>query len=332
VTGRPILLAASPGGHLDLLRTVAPALTDRPSVWLTSPGPGAEGLARRGLRVRVVPLFGRHPGRFIVNAWRSLGVVARERPRLVVTSGASVVLPACLLARALGAPIIFIETMARIHDGSATGRFLTRFAARTIVQWPELTRVYPQARVCRPALWESIAPVADRPEGGTFVAVGTHGQPFDRLLKTVDDAVGSGLLPGPVVAQAGVSTYRPRHFRTCSWLQPDEITDGMKSSRYVICHAGAGIVATGLRAGHRPLLLARRVERGEHTDDHQLQISRKLGDLGIAVPLDDAITAEHLAAADKPLPVLDAQATLPSVQEVLHEELRRLERPAKGTR
>ena len=47
-----------------------------------------------------------------------------------------------------------------------------------------------------------------------FVTVGTHEQPFDRLIQKVDALCADGTLTEPVVIQTGVSTYRPEH---CRW-------------------------------------------------------------------------------------------------------------------
>jgi hypothetical protein len=48
------VLAGSPGGHLDLLVAVGPAL-DGPRAWVTAPGPQADELERLGERVERLP-------------------------------------------------------------------------------------------------------------------------------------------------------------------------------------------------------------------------------------------------------------------------------------
>ena len=47
-----------------------------------------------------------------------------------------------------------------------------------------------------------------------FVTVGTHEQPFDRLVKYIDELVKVGEIKEEVVIQAGYSTYEPVH---CKW-------------------------------------------------------------------------------------------------------------------
>jgi UDP-N-acetylglucosamine--N-acetylmuramyl-(pentapeptide) pyrophosphoryl-undecaprenol N-acetylglucosamine transferase len=316
------VLAGSPGGHLDLLTAVGPALEGMPRVWITAPGPQADDLERRGERVERLPEYGRSPVRVLPNLRRALGVLRRVRPAVVVASGASLVVPFCVLARLAGARLVFIETTARVGDASMSGRVIGRLASAVLVQWEETAARYRRAVLCRPALWEQIRR-DERPGAGTFVAVGTRREPFDRLLRAVDEAVGAGVLPAPVVVQSGSSSYRPRHFDAVPWLAPAQVEAAAASARYVVCHSGSGIIGAALRSGRRPLVLPRRHDRGEHVDDHQVQIARKLEAMGLAVALEDGrIEREHVLAADAPLPD-GAQSGVPSVADALRQAVDR---------
>jgi UDP-N-acetylglucosamine--N-acetylmuramyl-(pentapeptide) pyrophosphoryl-undecaprenol N-acetylglucosamine transferase len=316
-TERPIALAASGGGHLELLASVDDALNGHSTVWVASPGARASALAECGRTVRELPNPGRQFLKYGANLRAAVGAVLRDRPRVVVTSGAGSVVPYSLLARLTGAKVIFIETMARVTNPSASGRVLSRVASTVLVQWPEMERVYRGAIVCRPALCEAVAPSHSEGEG-TFVAVGTHSEPFDRLLKLVDGAVGKGLLPQPVIAQGGVSTYKPRNFEVVAWLPPDEIEPAIERSRYVVCHAGSGVISSALRAGRRPLVLPRREGYGEHFDDHQIQLARRLDDLGLVVRIQGFdLLPEQVQAADGGPPQAALKIGFPSVDEAL---------------
>ena len=204
----PPLFAASAGGHLDLLRAIAPDVVDGPEpVWVTSHTPRGERLREDAEEVELLPEYGRSPRGALRNVLSAAWVVARRRPRTVVTSGAGVVAPFCVLARLAGARLLYVETMARVSRPSMTARVLSRIADRVVVQWPELASALPRAEVCRPTLLENVAD-GEHPAGaGTFVAVGTHAQPYTRLLETVGRAIEEGLLPGPVRAQVGPAVW-----------------------------------------------------------------------------------------------------------------------------
>jgi UDP-N-acetylglucosamine--N-acetylmuramyl-(pentapeptide) pyrophosphoryl-undecaprenol N-acetylglucosamine transferase len=318
---RPIYLAASGGGHLDLLRSIAPALADYERTWITTPGRGAERLAADGERVLVVPPVDLR-NRGLGNPRRSLRIVAAERPRTVITSGAGIAVTFTAAARALGARVLFAETMARVADGSVSGRILTRLAHTTLVQWPEMASVHRGAIVCRPALLDGLAPAAPRPGQGTFVTLGTHHQGFTRLLEMVEAAAAAGILPRPVRGQTGASGHFASELPDSDlrpWWKPDEMREGLHGAEVVVTHAGAGVIASCLRAGRRPLVLARLGSRDEHVDDHQRQLARKLSELGLVVELGDRIGPEDVRAA-RTAPVVDLgwPAEMPTVQAAVH--------------
>ena len=70
----------------------------------------------------------------------------RDRPEVVISTGAGMVIPTCLIAKLLGAKLVFIETAARVTTPSRTGKFLYRFADEFYVQWEPLLKVYPKAK------------------------------------------------------------------------------------------------------------------------------------------------------------------------------------------
>lgn len=321
-------MAGSAGGHLDVLERLRPVMADREVVWATSGG-RTTTLRERGETVEELPLYGRNPLRLLRNAARAAAVLRRVRPRLVVSSGAGLVVPLCLLARLTGTRIVFLETMARVTGPSLSGRVLSRLASSVLVQWPEMTGVYPGSHLCRPALLDDVRPAESAGEG-TFVAVGTHAEPFDRLLAAVDRAVEAGLLSRPVLAQAGLSGYRPRTYSTTPFMPPAELDAAAARARHVVCHAGSGIVATALRAGRRPLVMPRLRRNGEHVDDHQQQLAGKLGELGLAVPVGDEIGEAELRACAAPLVPPRPEELPPDMGAMLRAEVDRLTRAPAG--
>jgi UDP-N-acetylglucosamine:LPS N-acetylglucosamine transferase len=134
--------AYSPGGHLAELEraTAGIPFPDRFDV------PFAGGRLPRELPRRTYLVC--HPRR---SAWRtfrnlarSLAIALRERPRLVISTGADVAVPICILARLLGARLIFIETAGELSPTLA-GRLVYPFADLFIVQWPEKLAAFPRA-------------------------------------------------------------------------------------------------------------------------------------------------------------------------------------------
>jgi UDP-N-acetylglucosamine--N-acetylmuramyl-(pentapeptide) pyrophosphoryl-undecaprenol N-acetylglucosamine transferase len=318
---RRIALAASPGGHIDLLIALSGAVQDDERLWVLPEGARRDALAAGGERTTPVRIFGSSP-RALLGNLRDVGrSLRRARPDVIVTSGAGVVVPYCVAARLLGARVVYMETMARVTSGSRAGRVLSRIAETTLVQWPESLEVYPGARRCSPPLLQHGDNGPSGQRRGTFVALGTHWQPFSRLMSLVHDAVAAGLLPRPVTAQVGEFSYPSDLITTVPSLPPEELAELMRSSEIVICHGGAGIIATAIRAGRRPLALARRERDGEHIDDHQQEIVSKLGSLGLLAPLEHGVTEQALALGRSDVTEGELPLPGPSMRDALAQAL-----------
>ena len=294
-----VYLVASLGGHLELLTVTVGDLRGVDRVWVTSEGARAESLRRDGDQVRTLPRLDRS-SLSLRTVLAGVVLALRERPRLVVTSGAGLAVPFCLVARLLGARLVFVETMARVSSGSSSGRLLSRFSEHVLVQWPELLHTYPRAVLCRPALLEGVAVLGGGGGSGTFVTVGSHDQPFDRLLSAADRASQASVLPQPVFAQRGVSGLVPAAMATADFVSPVEFSRRVDEASVVVTHGGAGAMATALRAGRRPIVVARRSSASEHVDDHQAELVAKLDQLGLVVLVEEDITADDVARATTP--------------------------------
>ena len=134
--------AYSPGGHLAELEraTAGIVFTDRFDV--TFAGGRPPRVPPR--RTYLVCHPRRSPWRTLRNLARSLVIVLRERPQLVVSTGADVAVPVCIAARLLGARLVFIETAGELAPTLA-GRLVYPFADLFVVQWPDKLQAFPRA-------------------------------------------------------------------------------------------------------------------------------------------------------------------------------------------
>jgi UDP-N-acetylglucosamine transferase subunit ALG13 len=119
-----------------------------------------------------------------------------------------------------------------------------------------------------------------------FVTVGTHEQPFDRLLRAVDGLAEAGALPCGVFCQTGYSSYEPR-VPFARMLPYEETQRRMGEALAVVTHGGPGSVLPVLAAG-KPLVLVPRQQRfGEHVDDHQVAFCGRVARESGAPMVDD---------------------------------------------
>jgi UDP-N-acetylglucosamine transferase subunit ALG13 len=127
-----------------------------------------------------------------------------------------------------------------------------------------------------------------------FVSVGTHEDPFDRLLSTVD-----GLqLAEDVVVQHGPSLQRCRGAVEFDYLPFDDVVEYVREARAVVMHAGVGSIMISLANGKRPIVMPRRHGLGEHVDDHQLELARRLDAHGLVTVVEDGPALAAALARD----------------------------------
>jgi UDP-N-acetylglucosamine transferase subunit ALG13 len=113
-----------------------------------------------------------------------------------------------------------------------------------------------------------------------FVTVGTHEQPFDRLVEEVDRIKGAGRLADRVFIQTGYSTYRPRFCEHREFISFREMMDRTESARLVITHGGPGSIMPVIYLGKIPVAVPRQKRFNEHVDNHQVSFCRKIAAKG----------------------------------------------------
>ncbi len=118
-----------------------------------------------------------------------------------------------------------------------------------------------------------------------FVTVGTHPQPFDRLLEKLDELAGKGRLGKglQLFAQSGSCTHRPVNFGAQALLSGKELEQRTKWADIVISHAGAGSIINALRLRKKLIVVPRLETFGEHTDSHQVELAKGMERAGKAL-------------------------------------------------
>lgn len=116
-----------------------------------------------------------------------------------------------------------------------------------------------------------------------FATVGTHEDPFDRLLRALDELVLAGALTEPVVIQSGYATYTPRACTAEAMIPFDRLQELMAEARIVVTHGGPASIMQAFAHGKVPVVVPRQSAFGEHVDDHQVRFARKMADRVLVV-------------------------------------------------
>lgn len=109
-----------------------------------------------------------------------------------------------------------------------------------------------------------------------FVTVGTHEQPFNRLVEYMDQWASEH--DEDVVIQTGFSTYEPKK-ATRSKLYPYKtMIEMVDKARIVITHGGPSSFIMPLQIGKVPIVVPRKHEFDEHVNDHQVDFCEKVAE------------------------------------------------------
>ena len=111
-----------------------------------------------------------------------------------------------------------------------------------------------------------------------FVTVGTHEQPFDRLIKIIDKMVEDKKIKEEVIIQKGYTDYEPMHCTSYKLISYDEMQKYINEARIVITHGGPSSFIMPLQIGKIPIVVPRMEKYKEHVNDHQVEFARAVSE------------------------------------------------------
>jgi beta-1,4-N-acetylglucosaminyltransferase len=146
------LLVGSSGGHLTQMLAMREIWEESDRAWVTFRKSDAVSvLADERCHWCHYPT-NRHIGNLVRNFGLALRVLWRERPDVVISTGAGAAIPYFLLGRAFGAVLVYVEVYDRIDSPTITGRIAARASHVFALQWPEQQRHYPRGTYIGPLL------------------------------------------------------------------------------------------------------------------------------------------------------------------------------------
>ncbi|MBC6925514.1 PssD/Cps14F family polysaccharide biosynthesis glycosyltransferase [Ligilactobacillus salivarius] len=140
-----VCLVGSSGGHLTHLHMLKDFWKDKDRFWVTFDKEDARSILENE---KVIPCYyptNRNIKNLIKNTFLAIRVLLKEKPDLIISSGAAVAVPFFYIGKILGAKLIYIEVFDRIDKPTVTGKLVYPIADKFIVQWEEQKKVYPKA-------------------------------------------------------------------------------------------------------------------------------------------------------------------------------------------
>lgn len=143
-----ICFAASSGGHLEQLMMLKPLMDKHDSFVLTEKT--EYKFNSKGSKTFYVKQINRKEALFIIKFFylfcTSLNIFLREKPDVIISTGALATIPICLIAKLFKRRLIFIESFSKINSSTLTGKLLYKYSDLFLIQWEDLRKYYPNAK------------------------------------------------------------------------------------------------------------------------------------------------------------------------------------------
>lgn len=126
-----------------------------------------------------------------------------------------------------------------------------------------------------------------------FVTVGTHEQPFNRLICEIDQLVRLGKIKEEVIVQTGYTNYESSSIKVKKIIGYDEMDELYEKARIIITHGGPASIFQAWKYNKIPIVVPRNNKYKEHVDEHQLEFVKKISKTNNIIPIFDISDLEE---------------------------------------
>lgn len=137
-----ICLIASAGGHLSQLLELSESWKNRNVFYIVTSDLVRKKIESFGRVYTVGECNRRHLWDTLRVLNRCINILLREKPKVIISTGAAAGCLGCFLGKLLGSKIIWIDSITNVEKLSLSGRIVRYIADLFFVQWPDLTKKY----------------------------------------------------------------------------------------------------------------------------------------------------------------------------------------------
>lgn len=139
-------LICSSGGHFFQLYLLREYWEEFDRFWVTFLGSDTKNLLEGEKTYWAYSPTNRNIKNFFRNLYLAINIIRKEKPDVIISTGAGVAVPFLCLGRLLGKKTIYIESLTRIRDISLSGKLVYPVVDTLLVQWEELGKKYKKAK------------------------------------------------------------------------------------------------------------------------------------------------------------------------------------------
>ena len=137
-----ICFVGSSGGHLTHLYMLKPFWSGKKRFWCTFDKEDARSVLEGE---KIYPVYypsNRSLKALLINTYRAFRILKKEKPDLIISTGAAPAIPFFWIGKFMGAKTIYIEVFDRINRPTIAGKVCYPVTDRFIVEWEEMKKVY----------------------------------------------------------------------------------------------------------------------------------------------------------------------------------------------
>jgi len=134
-----IALICSQGGHLIEMLCLIEAFKRQDLFFITYKNPTTEQLEYKRYLIENI---GTSLSKMIKTFFQTFSILKKEKPDLIVSTGAEIAIPFYITAKLMRINTIYIESWCRVKTKSGTGRILYYISNVFLVQWPNMAKKY----------------------------------------------------------------------------------------------------------------------------------------------------------------------------------------------
>ncbi len=142
-----LCLVASSGGHLLQLHILKEWWSKYNRMWVTFRKEDALSLLEKERVYWAYFPTNRNIKNLIRNIFLAIKILWKERPKIIISTGAGIAVPFFYVGKLLGIKLLFIEVYDRIDSPTITGKLVSPVTNAFLLQWEEQKKFYPKGKV-----------------------------------------------------------------------------------------------------------------------------------------------------------------------------------------
>ncbi|ABR36845.1 MULTISPECIES: PssD/Cps14F family polysaccharide biosynthesis glycosyltransferase [Clostridium] len=142
-----VCFITSSGGHLTHLIQLKEWWKDKERFWVTFEKEDSKSILKDEKKYWCYFPTNRNIKNLIKNTLLSIKILLKEKPDLIVSTGAAPAIPFFYIGKLFGAKVVYIEVYDRIEKPTITGKVVYPISDLFILQWEEQKKFYPRGQV-----------------------------------------------------------------------------------------------------------------------------------------------------------------------------------------